>query len=187
MRRSKGAWVAIAVLAGWTACQGKLFSITVEESDTVTVARGTVLEDLLVDIGFGDFVTMDLTQSEEIRNQDVAPGDIRDVRLTVFELEAVAPAAADLSFIEDMAIYVEAPGLPRQLLAWQDDFPKDQALVPFEIEDLDLTDYVVSEAMTLTTEVEGRRPKQDTKVEARFAVKVGVTGRGACNQRNRGR
>lgn len=171
-----------AVLLLYGACQGNLFTIEIEESAVTTVEKGTLVENLLVDVGFGGFVAMDLTDAEEIRNQGVAPGDIRNVALTSFELEAASPSNGDLSFLDGMELYVESPGLPRVLVAWQDTFPAGVALVPFELEDVDLTDYVVSESMTLTTEVMGRRPDVDTQVEARFALDVGVTGQGACNQ-----
>ena len=61
--------------------------------------------------------------------------------------------------------------MPGRLDAWVD----------FDVEPVDLTEYVVSESMTFTTEVTGRRPDVDTTVEARFDVAVGVTGQGACN------
>ena len=53
----------------------------------------------------------------------------------------------------------------------------------FDIVDVDLTDYVVSHSMTLTTEVSAHRPDADTEVEARFVVDVGVTVQGACSSR----
>ena len=56
-------------------------TITIEETSTTTVEAGTLLEDLLDDIGFDEFVTMDITASEEL-SQGVAPGDIREARMT---------------------------------------------------------------------------------------------------------
>ena len=172
------ALVAASVLA----CQAKLFTISVAQEDQVLVEKGTILEQLLGDFGFGGFVSMTPIDSEELQNQGVAPGDIKDVRLVFFELEASSPAGADLAFIDALDIYVEAPGLPQVLLASASDFPEGQAVVAFEIEDVDLTEYVVSEALTLTTDVTAQRPEVDTTVTARFELDVGVTGQGACNQ-----
>ena len=163
-----------------TACTATLLTIPIEREAEVVIARGTVLEDLVGELGFGEFVSMDLANAQELENQGVAPGDVRDVELVLFELEATAPNGADLSFIDSMQLYAEAPGLPRVLVASASSFPAGQAVVAFDIEPLDLTDYVVSESMTLDTEVSGRRPDQDTTVVARFAVDVGVTGQGAC-------
>jgi len=53
-------------------------------------------------------------------------------------------------------------------------------VVALDLDDVDLTPYVVSESLTVTTDATGRRPEQDTVVQARFGLSVGVTGQGAC-------
>lgn len=172
--------LSIAVPIALAACS-TLFTIRVSDEAQTTVPAGTVIEQLLVDFGFSDFVSMDLTQSSELRNQGVAPGDIEDVRMELLELEAVGPVGADLSFLESMEVYVEAPDLPRLLVASADAFPPGEALVVFDLEEVDLTPYVVSTSMSFDTEVTGHRPDEDTDVVARFEVAVGVTGQGACS------
>lgn len=173
-----------AALAGIfaIACQNGLFTLRIRDEATTTVPRGTVLEDLVGDLGFGEFLAMDLTQRQELRNQGVEPGDIAIAELTAFSLRAVGPDGADLAFLESMSLYVEAPGLPEVLIASADDFPEGEAEVIFELTGEDLTPYVVSQSMTFTTEVRGSRPDVDTEVAASFEVEVGVTRQGACNQ-----
>ncbi len=146
------------------------------------VEKGTLLEDLLGDLGFDSFLDMDITSTDEFVNQGVEPGDVQEVFLEYFELKAISPSGADLSFLESMDIYVESPGLPQVLIASAGSFPEGQALVGFQVMDEDLTDYVVSQSMTLTTDITGHRPDDDTTVEARFDLAVGVTTQGACNQ-----
>ncbi len=163
-------------------CEGSLFRITVEESSEVQIGGRSVFEQLLGDIGFDGFATMDLTEAAELQNQGVAPGDIREVYLVDFVLTATDPASADLSFLDRMDLLVSAPDLPTVRVATQNDFPAGVSSVTFELEDVDLTDYLVSEAMTLTTDVTGRRPDDDTVVRAEFAIEVGVTRQGACSQ-----
>ena len=126
-----------------------LLTIEISESTQLTIEQGTVLETVLADFGFGDFVSMDLTESEELVNQGVEPGDIELVTLTVLELEVIEPNSADLSFFEKM------------------------------------TFFVVSETMTLETDVTARRPDQDTLIEARFTIEVQATIQGAKNQLDR--
>ncbi|MBN2799099.1 MAG: hypothetical protein JXX28_08115 [Deltaproteobacteria bacterium] len=157
-------------------------TLHVEEASSVVVEHGTLVEALLDNFGFGEFVDMDLTSSQTLQNQGVEPGDIQDVRLEWLELEATAPEGADLSFLEAMTVSVSAPDLPEALLATAPGFPVGQALVRFEVEDLDLTDYVVSQSMSLTTDVSGSRPDEDTEVTARFSVAVGVTTQGIKSQ-----
>ena len=52
------------------------------------------------------------------------------------------------------------------------------------LEDVDLTPYIVSQALSLTTEVTASRPDEDTVVEARFVVDVTATVQGVKNQVN---
>lgn len=162
-------------------CEATLITIDVPYDTTTTVEQGTVLENLVGDLGFGDFLNMDVTSSQELQNQGVSPGDINAVTLTYFRLTADAPAGADLSFLEGLAFYAEAPDLPRVRIAFADEFPEDEPTVNLQLEDVDLTDYVVSQSMTLDTEVEGRRPDQDTDVLAELELSVAVTGQGACS------
>ncbi|RME28824.1 MAG: hypothetical protein D6798_01490 [Deltaproteobacteria bacterium] len=173
--------VPISLAALWVGCQGRLLTIHVDDTAETTVARGTLLESLIGDLGFDAFLDMDITSSEELQNQGVAPGDISEVQLDLFTLEAIDPAGADLSFLDSVDLYVEAPGLDKVRIAWADSFPEGESLVDFTLEDVDLTDYVVSESMTLTTEVTGHRPDDDTVVQAHYDLAVGVTGQGACN------
>ena len=163
------------------ACGATLFTIEISRESTAVVEGGTVLETLLGDFGLSDFVAMDITSAQEIVNQGVEPGDINEVRLTLFQLEVTSPDEGDLSFIQSLDLFVEAPNLPRVRVAWQDTFPEGVGLVNFNFDDVDLTDYVVSEAMTLTTETSGSRPNGDHTLIARFSLDVAVTLQGAWN------
>ncbi len=173
-------WIAALGALGWAACQARLGTVTVQDSSTTTVEHGTIVEEWLADLGFDDFLAMDLTTSEELENRGVEPGDITDARLVMLQLEAISPEGADLSFIQEMSVYVEAPGLDRVLVAHADSFPEGEAVVDFDVTGTDIVDHVVSRSMTLTTETRAWRPSEDTVVEARFAVEVGATLQGAC-------
>jgi hypothetical protein len=164
-------------------CDARLFTFHVREEAVTTVPAATVLETLIGDFGFGELIAMDVTQSQELQNQGVEPGDIRDVRLESLEIEATAPAGADLSFLTSLDVFVEAPGVSRERMAFIEAFPAGQALVEFEIEDLDLTPYAVSQSMTFDTEVTGSRPEDETEVTIRYDVAIGVTGQGLTSGR----
>jgi hypothetical protein len=169
-----------SLLVAWS-CAGRLFTLRIRDDATTVVPRGTIVEQLVGDMGFGDFFEMDLMNSEELRNQGVEPGDLVSAELTAFALEAVSPEGSDLAFLERVSLFVEAPGLPRVLLASADAFEPGETRVVFDVTGEDIVDHVTSRSLTLTTSVRGRRPAQDTTVKASFEVRVGVTGRGACN------
>lgn len=163
-------------------CSNGLFYIEVEETAETTVQGGSLLEELLGDLGFEEFVTMDITASEELVNQGVEPGDIVNVELIAFDLEVTAPADGDMTFLEEMSVYVDGDDLPRVRIAHLDDFPPGQQLVSFDLDGVDLTPYVTGESMGIDTEVTGRSPDEDTTIKASFVVDVGVTSQGALNQ-----
>jgi hypothetical protein len=48
-------------------------------------------------------------------------------------------------------------------------------------EPVELPPYLVSQSLTLTTDVSGRRPEEETTVALDFSVDVGVTIQGACS------
>lgn len=172
----------VVAVAGFIACQGGLFTIELEESAQTTVAGGSLLEDVLGELGFEEFVTVDITASEELQNQGVQPGDIVNVTLTGFEMSVVSPAEGDLSFFEEVNVYVQADALPRVRIASLDTFPAAEQYVTFNLDEVDLTDYAVSQAMFIETEVTGRSPDEDTTIRADITIDVGVTSQGACNQ-----
>lgn len=161
---------------------GKLFSIKVDGDVSTTVEKGSIIENLTGSLGFSEFLNMDITDAEELRNQGVEPGDIEDVRFTLFSLEATDPAGSDLSFLQSMTLSVSGPDLPEEVVASASAFPEGEPLVEFELTDLDLTPYAVSQNMDLITSVNGHRPEEDTTVIAHYALKVGVTGQGVLSQ-----
>lgn len=163
-------------------CGAQIATLHVEDSVTTTVEAGTLLESLVGDLGFGDWLNMDVTDSAELANQGVEPGDLREVRLEAFSLTASAPDGADLAFLDTVALSVGAPDLDTVRIAHAGPFPAGQAQVDFTIDDVDLTPYAVSQSMTLTTEVTGRRPDVDTEVTAAYTLAVGVTTRGVVDE-----
>jgi len=165
-----------------TGCSGGLATITIEVEDTVTVEGGGLLSELVGTLGFDGFTQMNLIDAQELQNQGVSPGDIQEVFLSELTLSALSPDGADLSFIESLDVYVEAPDLPQVLVATQDSFPDGQDVVTFDLLGVDLTEYVVSESMTLTTDVTGNQPEDDTQVKAYVAIDVRVTAQGVINQ-----
>ncbi|MEZ4321944.1 MAG: hypothetical protein R3F61_31015 [Myxococcota bacterium] len=173
------AFVALLGL-GSAGCKG--VSISVSDSSEVLVERGTPLEILLSDLSFGEFANLDITSRDAVANQGVEPGDINSVRFDELVLTATDPSGSDLSFLDSLEFYVEADGLPQVLVASSSDFPVGQAEVPLDLEDLDLTEYVVQDSMTLTTDVSGSRPDVDTVVEAAFTLRIRATGKGIFGQ-----
>ena len=166
------------------ACQGKLATIELSESAEATIEGQSTLggiTDLVGALGFDGFTEMDISQSQALVNQGVQPGDIETAIVTSFTLSAIDPDGADLSFISSLEIWVEAPDLDPVLVASQTDFPEGVSVIDFDLEDVDLVDYVVSDSMNITTEATGSVPADTVTIQADATFEIGVTAQGACN------
>lgn len=170
----------LAVLLLLAGCELTLTEIAVRGSTEATVEAGTVVGDLLGDLGFAGLVEMDVTAAEELQNQGVKDGDISSAVLTEFLFTAES-GDPDLSFFSSVDLAVGAADLDTWVIAAQDSFPEGEAAVDFATTGADIADYVVSEAMTLSTEVTAHRPAEDTVVRVNYTVVVGVTTQGAVS------
>lgn len=166
-----------AVAVSLATCDG-LDTFHVGEVSQSTIPKGSVLEQFVGDLGFGGFLSMDLSQNQELKNQGVKKNQIDSVYLTEIEMTITTPADSDFTFIDTLEFYVESDGLPRQRIAYGGPFAAGVATVSLELDAVDLAAYVAAPTMQITTEAEGRRPSQDTTVSAalEFAVDVNVGG-----------
>lgn len=157
-----------------TGCSGDLLTVDVDVTATTQVEGAGLLGSLLDVLKFSGFTDFDLTSAEELANAGVAEEDIEEVFLE--ELTFTVTEGDDLDFLTSVYFYVEAPEVESELLASRDGFSGRQ--IAFDIEPLDLHDYVVSESMTLDTEVSASAPSNDTTIDAyaRFSVKATIGG-----------
>ena len=172
------------VFVGLLACQGQLVVIELSESAEATIEGQSTLgglTDLVGALGFDGFTEMDISQSQDLVNQGVQPGDIETAYIASFTLSAIDPSDADLSFLSSLEIWVEAADLDRVLVASQVDFPEGVSVVEFELEDINLVDYVVSDSMKITTDARGSVPSDTVTIKADATFEIGVTAQGACN------
>jgi hypothetical protein len=123
------------------------------------------------EIDFGEF------DNEE----DVTSDDIAGAHVTSVVLEVVDPEDGDLQFADNVEIYIDAPGLERQLVAFGDDFPAGESRLVLEVAHVDLEPYVLADSIGFTAEVDGEAPDDDVIIEATATIDVGITAEGACN------
>ena len=176
--------IELASIIAFLGCgEDQLFSITIEEQAQTTIQGNSLgnITDLIDTLGFDGFSDMNVSESEELQNQGVSAGDISSTKLQKFELTVLQPSNGDLSFLSEVAVYVETADLEPLRIAYSNSFPEGQSTVIFELDDVDLTDYIVQESMNITTDVTGSPPSEDTSIEASIALEVGVTSQGACN------
>jgi len=175
--------LAVAVLTAFPlmTCDS-LDNIAIGQSAQSTVPMRTVLDQVLGNLSFAGFEGFDLTQAQEFENQGYGRDQIDSVRVESLSLTIDDPEDADFDFIMSIAFFAEAEGLPRVRIAFLDTVPRGASVLDLSIEDQDLLDYVVAPSMTITTEVTGTAPEQETTLTGRvdFDVDINVSGALGC-------
>ncbi len=151
------------------------------EHDAATVVPGAgLLGTVLGVVDLGGLDDFDVAVSEELADQGVEPGDLREVRLTRFELTG----EPDLGFLRALDVYASADGVAEVLLASVGDVPDGEAVAALRLEDVDLAPLVVAGGMRFRIAASGEAPEEDTDVVASVAAEVVATPQGACNAAN---
>lgn len=179
MRLDRGTTAVVAIAAA-LACSS-IDNVEIEATGQTTVPQGTVIDQLIGDIGFLGFEGFDISETQEFRNQGYKKSQIDSVRVTSFTLSIAAPADGDFDFIERIAFFAESDGLARVEIARLDPVPEGSNVLDLELADVDLRDYAAAESMTITTEATGVRPEAETDIDARVVLDVDVDVSGACD------
>lgn len=153
------------VLAG---C-GATFDVEVES--TATIRSGGLFQNFLSNT-FGDFTSLDLSQSQSFQNAGVEKDQIDSVRLSEAVLVIDTPADGTFEFLDAISFFVEAEGAPKKRLAFKQNIPNDAKTVSLEIDDLELAPYVTAPSMKVTTEATAHAPQRDTTIKATLVFAV---------------
>ena len=170
-RRGIALVLALAACVSSAGCSRLPVTFDVSTRGQTVIPKGTPVEQLVGTLGFGQFANLDLSESQEFKSNDVQKRHIDRARVKSLDLRIVNPQTQDFDFIEQITFYVEAPGLERKRIA-RKQVPRDARAFACELDDVELAPYVRAPQMTITTAVRGRRPENDTTVEARLVIGV---------------
>lgn len=175
--RRRESLVLLALLLATLTCSG-VDNIEVEATGETTVESSLVGE-LVGELSFLGFEGIDISESQEFKNQGYTKDQVDSVRLQRFVLSVKAPEDGDFDFLARVSFYAEAEGLPRKEIARLDPVPEGQSEIEMELLDAELRDYAVAESMTITTEATGSAPERDTTIAARVVLDVDVNVAGS--------
>lgn len=162
------------VLLGLSACADSLDDFDITRVATAKVS-GNPLGSLLGVLALGGFADMKLSDSQEFKNQGVKPHHVDSVKLSRLRLKVTVPASGqDLTFMKQLSFFAVAKDLPEVRVASGGPFAAGVNTVELTLDGVELKPYVVAEAMSLTTKVDGQAPKQDTTLEATVTLHVDV-------------
>ncbi len=169
---------ALALVVGVsTMCTG-LDNIDVATRGVTTVP-GSVVGSLLGQFSFAGFNGIDVSESQDFRNQGYTKDQIDSARLKVFTLDIDEPATANFNFLSKLSFFAESEGLPRVEIARLEVVPRGVRSLEMEILDVELVDYAAAESMTITTTATGTSPEEDTTIIANVVLDIDVNVDGA--------
>lgn len=144
------------------------------------VIQGSLLTQVLTPLGFAGLSDMQLSNAQEMANQGVKPHQIDSVKLKLLRLRVTKPASGqDLTFLKRVKFYAESKGLEKKLVAQGGPFAAGTTQADLQLLGTELKPYVTAASMSLTTEVEGHAPGQDTTLQATVTLRVDVDVSGA--------
>jgi hypothetical protein len=165
-------------LAGLCTCAG-IDNFDVDVDGQASIPKATLVEQLLGDIDFPGFDSIDLSQ--EFKNQGVTKDDVDSVHLKSMTFTIDSPSDGNFDFLDSLTFFAEADGQKMVQIASISPVPKGQRTLELVVEeDVDLQPYVVAPSMRLSSHIEGQRPDEDTTVTAAVTLDVDVHVPG-CN------
>jgi hypothetical protein len=170
----------LTVLVLSNGCADKLDAFTITRSGSADVA-GSVLPGVLTSaLQLGGLGNMDFSQSAEFKNQGVKANQVDSVTLTKLHLQVTKPASGqDLQFLDKVEFFAEGKDtagnpLPRVLVATGGPFTKGATGVDLTIPSQELKPYVIGPSMSITSDVKGKPPAQDTTLQVTVSMRVDV-------------
>ncbi len=159
--------LAPAVLLLAAGC-GKLDRIDIVRSGTAVVPGGSA------SLPTGGIATFPLSLGRgALQSQGIDPNDVDSAKLVGLRLEVTQGTSLEKWF-DAVSLYVEAPGLPRALVAQKTAIPPGTSAVDLDTPGVDLKPYVLADTTTVTAEGAGSQPAVDTTVKATATVRVDV-------------
>ena len=157
-------------------------NVIVDESSQAVIPARTIVDEFVGNFGLG-FENFNIEQSEEFQNGGYTKDQIDSVRVLSIRLEVLSPAGGNFDFLDSIAFYAEAEGLPRIQIASLAVVPDGERVLEMDIDDAQLVEYVVSPSVTITTDATGTKPAEETTIKGDiiFDVDVNVSGSLGCN------
>lgn len=172
--------ILMALLVAAATCDG-LDNITVTAEGQAVIPQRTVIDELIGTLAFTGFEGLDLTQSQEFRNQGYSKDQVDSVHISSFTMAIQSPQGANFDFLSSIRFYASADGLPEVLIAELDPVPRGVSTLELVVDStLELRPYVIAPSVTITTSATGTRPPDETTVNADADFEIEVNVSGAC-------
>jgi hypothetical protein len=164
--------IAVGSLLGLTMCEN-IDNIDISAGGKATIPKASLLDELLGAVPFSGFDKVDF--SETFKNQGVTPDQVDSVHMKAFTIIIEAPNNGNFDFIKSVHFFAQAAGLPKIEIASMDTVPQGKREIDLTINaDAELKPYVTAPSMQISSEVQGKRPDQETVLGAAVVLDVDI-------------
>lgn len=146
-------------------------NFTVPFEGEATIAGGGLVPGLLDVFGIGDLAQPDFSNTQEFENNDVRKEQVVSTRLQKLTL-TIVEGDADFDFLDSLSFSVEAPDLAKERVASMDAVPEGVTTFDLDLDDLDIAAYVRADSLSLTSDIDGSQPSEDTRIRIELLFDV---------------
>jgi hypothetical protein len=145
------------------------FDVTVTGQTTVMASPIPVS---LIPLNFAGFGGIDLSQTQDFRNQGITKSEIQSVKLVSVKLDISSPSGANFDFLTSVSFDVSADGEPQAEVASLASVPRGATELNLTVENVELAPYVTAPSMSVTSNAQGELPDQNTTITATMVFDV---------------
>jgi|GEM_PF-6675712 len=150
--------------------------------DNIEFSQTAALEVLGIDAGntsidgplLPSLNNLNASFEQNLSSKDIELDKVDHVKLKAFELSATSPQGADLSFLSKVDIFLEAPGLPKVLIAHSNSFPQGIFTLPLKVEDVNLKSYMSDDSISVSVDIQGDVPQNTTTISGLLTFDIDV-------------
>lgn len=167
--------VVAAVLLGSSmlGCGALPIYFDVQSEGKTTIQKGTLLEQLSAGFGFDGFSSFDIAETQEFKNNNTQKDLVKEAKVKTLTMKITGPDSQNFDFLEEISFFVEAPGQTKKRIATKT-VPKGVKEFTLDLDNVDLTPFIKADSIKITTEAKGKRPNNDTTVQAIIVITIGA-------------
>lgn len=166
---------AIALMFFLSACDSLTTVIVDVESETTVQGDPSPIKIDLGPFTFDNFVSFDVSSSQEFENNNASKNNIGESYLTGFTLEVTDPDGQTLDFINSMKVYISDGDSETkiEIARIEEGTNTDVRLLYLDVfDDSEIGKYLRADKTKITVEANGNSPRNDTTIEAVATFKI---------------
>ncbi len=173
LKRMVGVVAVLLLGSSIMGCSALPIFFDVHSEGKTTIQKGTLLEQLSAGFGFEGFSSFDIAETQEFKNNNTQKNLVKEAKVKTLTMKITGPDSQNFDFLEEISFFVEAPGQTKKRIATKA-VPRGVKEFTLDLDAVDLTPFIKADSIVITTEAKGKRPENDTTVQAILVITIGA-------------